>query len=220
MRATAYRMLEQPDLAKDNVEMALKADPNDPDALLERGTQRAQAGDKAGAREDWIRTIEIAPDTPAAEDARKGLAASPLHAGEVLVVRGEGPRGSPGMREMLDVVMSVRRQGIGAEVAMVTDGRWPTGSGGLCVAHVSPEAHAGGPLAVVRNGDMIRIDADRGSVDLLLGDDEIARRCSQLAPVPCWSGGLGEKYARVVGPTHLGAPTHSYSHYPARAQAS
>jgi len=153
-------------------------------------------------------------------DARKGLTARPVHAGEVLVVRGEGPRGSPGMREMLDVVMSVRRQGIGAEVAMVTDGRWPTGSGGLCVAHVSPEAHAGGPLAVVRNGDMIRIDADRGSLDLLLGDDEIARRCSQLAPVPCWSGGLGEKYARVVGPTHLGAPTHSYSHYPARAQAS
>jgi tetratricopeptide (TPR) repeat protein len=75
MRATAYRKLGQPDLAADNVEMALKADPSDPEALLERGTQRAEAGDKDGAREDWIRLIEVAPDSYAAEGARTGLAA-------------------------------------------------------------------------------------------------------------------------------------------------
>jgi tetratricopeptide (TPR) repeat protein len=75
LRAKAYRKLGQPDLAKDNVEMALKADPNDPDALLERGTQRAEAGDKDGAREDWLKLIEIAPDSYAAEGARTGLAA-------------------------------------------------------------------------------------------------------------------------------------------------
>ena len=74
LRATAYRKLEQPDLAKDNVEMALKADPSDPDALLERGTQRAQAGDRDGARQDWLKAIEVAPDSPAAEDARADLA--------------------------------------------------------------------------------------------------------------------------------------------------
>jgi tetratricopeptide (TPR) repeat protein len=74
LRATAYRELQQPDLAKDNIDLALKADPNDPDALLERGTQRADAGDKNGARRDWMRTIELAPDTPAAEDARQFLA--------------------------------------------------------------------------------------------------------------------------------------------------
>jgi len=74
LRATAYRKLEQPDLAKDNIEMALKADPNDPDALLERGTQRAAAGDKDGARTDWLKAIEIAPDSPTAEDAKVGLA--------------------------------------------------------------------------------------------------------------------------------------------------
>jgi tetratricopeptide (TPR) repeat protein len=74
MRATAYRKLEQPDLAKDNIELALKADPNDPDALLERGTQHALAGDKDGARQDWLRTIELAPDSPAADDARADLA--------------------------------------------------------------------------------------------------------------------------------------------------
>lgn len=75
LRAKAYRKLGQPDLAKDNVEMALKADPNDPDALLERGTQRAEAGDRDGAREDWVKLIEIAPDSYAAEGARTGLAA-------------------------------------------------------------------------------------------------------------------------------------------------
>ena len=74
LRATAYRMLEQPDLAKDNIEMALKADPNDPDALLERGQQRAEAGDKDGARADWVKLIEVAPNSPAANDARDGLA--------------------------------------------------------------------------------------------------------------------------------------------------
>jgi tetratricopeptide (TPR) repeat protein len=75
MRATAYRKLGQPDVAMDNVEMALKADPSNPDALLERGTQRAEAGDKDGARADWLKLIEIAPDSYAAEDARTGLAA-------------------------------------------------------------------------------------------------------------------------------------------------
>src|SRR6185369_5430213 len=80
MRATAYRKLEQPDLAKDNVELALKADPNDPDALLERGTQRAAAGDKEGARADWVKLIEVAPDSYAAEGARTGLAAIDVNA--------------------------------------------------------------------------------------------------------------------------------------------
>ncbi len=75
MRATAYRKLGQPDIARDNVEMALKADPNDPDALLERGTQRAEAGDKDGARADWLKLLEVAPDSYAAEEARTGLAA-------------------------------------------------------------------------------------------------------------------------------------------------
>ena len=74
LRATAYRKLEQPDLAKDNIDLALKADPNDPDALLERGAQRAQAGDKDGARQDWLKTIELAPNSPAAQDARDFLA--------------------------------------------------------------------------------------------------------------------------------------------------
>ncbi|KRB80652.1 dihydroxy-acid dehydratase [Sphingomonas sp. Root710] len=142
--------------------------------------------------------------------ARQGIAAGDFSAGEVIIVRGEGPRGSPGMREMLDVPMPIRQRGMGKEVALVTDGRWPAGTGGLCVAHVSPEAHGGGPLALVQNGDTIRIDAERGTIDFKISDEEIARRRAVLPPSRFWNGGVGEKYARTVGPTHLGAPTHSY----------
>lgn len=142
---------------------------------------------------------------------RKGIAADEFSAGDVIIIRGEGPRGSPGMREILDAPIPIRRRGMGRDVALVTDGRWPTGTGGLCVAHVSPEAHAGGPLALVQNGDIVHIDADKGTIDLKVSDDEIARRRELLPPPQFWSGGgVGEKYARLVGPTHLGAPTHSY----------
>lgn len=143
--------------------------------------------------------------------ARKGIAAGEFRAGEVIIVRGEGPRGSPGMREMLDAPIPIRQRGMGRDVALVTDGRWPVGTGGLCVAHASPEAQAGGPLALVQNGDIVRIDVPKGIIDFKVSDEEIARRRAQLPAPRFWSGGgVGEKYARVVGPAHLGAPTHSY----------
>jgi dihydroxy-acid dehydratase len=142
--------------------------------------------------------------------ARKGIAEGLFSAGEVIVVRGEGPRGSPGMREMLDVPSPIRRRGMGNEVALVTDGRWPIGTGGLCVAHVSPEAHSGGPLALVRTGDIIRIDADKGTIDLKVTDEELGRRREGWSPPRDWVGGVAGKYARSVGPTHLGASTHSH----------
>jgi len=143
-------------------------------------------------------------------EARQGIRDGRFRAGDVIIVRGEGPRGSPGMREILDALIPIRQRGMGTDVAMVTDGRWPTGTGGLCVAHVSPEAHAGGPLALVHEGDIVRIDAVKGTIDFLVPDEEIARRREQLPEAPFWRGGVGEKYARSVGPTHLGAPTHSY----------
>ncbi|CAN5204053.1 dihydroxy-acid dehydratase [soil metagenome] len=145
-------------------------------------------------------------------EARAGIAAGTFNLGDVIIVRGEGPRGSPGMREMLDAPMPIRQRGLGSQVALVTDGRWPTGTGGLCVAHVSPEATGGGPLALVQNGDIVRIDAVRGTIDFEVSDAEMQRR-RDLLPVSCPSriGGVGEKYARLVGPTHLGAPTHSYA---------
>jgi len=143
-------------------------------------------------------------------EARKGIADGKFSAGDAIIVRGEGPRGSPGMREMLDAPIPIRQRGMGTDVALVTDGRWPAGTGGLCVAHVSPEAHGGGPLALIQNGDIVRIDAEKGTIDFKVSDEEIARRRALLAPSKYWSGGVGEKYARLVGPTHLGAPTHSY----------
>lgn len=143
-------------------------------------------------------------------EARKGIADGKFSAGDVIIVRGEGPRGSPGMREMLDAPIPIRLRGMGKDVALVTDGRWPAGTGGLCVAHVSPEAHGGGPLALVQNGDIVRIDAEKGTIDFKVSDEEIARRRTLLRPSKYWVGGVGEKYARSVGPTHLGAPTHSY----------
>lgn len=143
-------------------------------------------------------------------EARKGLGNGQFEAGDVIIVRGEGPKGSPGMREIYDATVPVRRQGLGAKVALVTDGRWPAGTGGLCVAHVSPEAHTGGPLALVQAGDIIRIDAEKGTIDCKVTDEELARRRSLWSAPEDWSGGLGEKYARLVGPSHLGAPTHSF----------
>lgn len=143
------------------------------------------------------------------QDARKGIAEGRFQAGDVIIVRGEGPRGSPGMREMLEAPSPIRRRGMGPDVALVTDGRWPIGTGGLCVAHVSPEAHSGGPLALVRDGDIVRIDAERGTIDVRLTDEEFARRRSLWVPPNDWTGGLAEKYARSVGPTHLGATTYS-----------
>ena len=142
--------------------------------------------------------------------AREGVAAERYAAGDVVIVRGEGPRGSPGMREILDVTIPIRRRGLGSQVALITDGRWPYGTGGLCVAHVSPEAHTGGPLALVRDGDVVRIDADAGTIDVALSDEELQRRRAAWTAPADWVGGLGEKYARTVGPSHLGAPTHSF----------
>ncbi len=142
--------------------------------------------------------------------ARKGMTAGEFEAGDVIIVRGEGPRGTPGMREMLDCTVPIRRRGLGDQVALVTDGRWPAGTGGLCVSHVSPEAHSGGPLALVRDGDTVRIDAVNGTIDVHVSDEELSLRRSRWTQPADWVGGLGEKYARLVGPSHLGAPTHSF----------
>ena len=145
-------------------------------------------------------------DARARREVRDGRFAT----GDVLVVRGEGPRGSPGMREIFDATMPIRQRGLGTAVALVTDGRWPNGTGGLCVAHVSPEARSGGPLAVVEDGDVIRVDADKGILDIQVSPDELARRQARWEPPEDRARGLAQKYARTVGPSHLGAPTHTF----------
>jgi dihydroxy-acid dehydratase len=126
-------------------------------------------------------------------------------AGEVLVIRYEGPRGGPGMREMLGVTALIYGQGMGEKVALLTDGRFSGATRGMMVGYVSPEAAAGGAIARVKNGDGIRIDAARGRLELLVSGAELKRR--RPKPPKRSVGGVLAKYAALVGSAHLGAVT-------------
>jgi dihydroxy-acid dehydratase len=128
-------------------------------------------------------------------------------AGDVLVIRYEGPKGGPGMREMLGTTALIYGQGMGEKVALLTDGRFSGATRGMMIGYVSPEAAMGGPLALVKNGDRIRIDARAGTLDVLLSKSELNKRKAKV-PTRRISGVL-EKYAAQVGSAHLGAVTHS-----------
>ena len=130
--------------------------------------------------------------------------------GSVLIIRYEGPKGGPGMREMLGVTALIYGQGMGEQVALLTDGRFSGATRGMCIGYVCPEAAVGGPLALVHNGDRIRIDARAGTINVALSEAEIARRRAQWQPLQRTRlGGALEKYAALVGPANLGAVTHS-----------
>ena len=130
-------------------------------------------------------------------------------AGDVIVIRYEGPRGGPGMREMLSTTSAIYGQGMGEEVALITDGRFSGATRGFCVGHVGPEAALGGPIALIRNGDRIVLDADKGTMDVLLSDAEFAERRAAWAPRKTdYQSGAIWKYAQLVGPACLGALTH------------
>ncbi len=129
--------------------------------------------------------------------------------GDVLVIRYEGPRGGPGMREMLGVTALLYGQGVGEKVALFTDGRFSGATRGMMVGYASPEAVAGGALALVRDGDRITIDAEAGTATLHVGDDELAlRRAAWTPPRREPPTGVLEKYARLVGSAFDGATTH------------
>jgi dihydroxy-acid dehydratase len=129
--------------------------------------------------------------------------------GDVLVIRYEGPRGGPGMREMLATTALLYGQGTGGKVALITDGRFSGATRGFCIGHVGPEAAVGGPIALVRDGDIIEIDAVKGTIDVKLSDDELARRRKEWKPREndATSGYLW-KYAQQVGSAVNGAVTH------------
>ena len=127
-------------------------------------------------------------------------------AGEVLVIRYEGPKGGPGMREMLGITALIYGQGMGEKVALLTDGRFSGATRGMMVGYVSPEAAAGGAIALVKTGDRIRIDAERASLTLEVPKAELRRRAAK-APKRDVSGVL-EKYAAQVGSAYRGAVTH------------
>jgi len=125
------------------------------------------------------------------------------------VIRHEGPVGGPGMREMLGVTALIYGQQMGEKVALVTDGRFSGATRGMCVGYVAPEAAIGGPLALLRDGDVVRIDARDRRMDVLVDDAELSRRRAAWTPPPSrHPAGLLGKYARLVGQANEGAVTH------------
>ncbi|MCH7487996.1 MAG: dihydroxy-acid dehydratase [Proteobacteria bacterium] len=143
------------------------------------------------------------------EDCYDAVVNRAYQEGDVLVIRYEGPRGGPGMREMLSTTAALSGQGMGAKVALITDGRFSGGTRGLCVGHVGPEAAVGGPIGLLRDGDVIRIDADAGTMDVELTDDELAARLKAWKPrATDYQSGALWKYAQGVGGANKGALTH------------
>jgi dihydroxy-acid dehydratase len=129
--------------------------------------------------------------------------------GEVLVIRYEGPKGGPGMREMLTTTAALYGQGMGGKVALITDGRFSGATRGFCVGHVGPEAAVGGPIALVRDGDIIVLDADKGTLDVKLSKAELDKRRAAWKPrKPQFTSGYLWKYAEQVGSARCGAVTH------------
>ena len=143
------------------------------------------------------------------EDCARVVEARAYQTGEVLIIRNEGPVGGPGMQEMLGVTALIYGQQMGEKVALVTDGRFSGATHGICVGYVAPEAAIGGPLALVQDGDIVRIDAVGRRMDLLVEDRVLAeRRAAWRAPAPRHRAGLLAKYARLVGQANKGAVTH------------
>jgi dihydroxy-acid dehydratase len=129
--------------------------------------------------------------------------------GEVLVIRYEGPKGGPGMREMLATTAALYGQGMGDKVALITDGRFSGATRGFCIGHVGPEAAVGGPIGLLRDGDIIAIDAVQGRLDVELTDEELEQRRAEWRPREHGFGsGYLWKYAQTVGSARDGAVTH------------
>ncbi|MBM3656117.1 MAG: dihydroxy-acid dehydratase [Actinobacteria bacterium] len=138
--------------------------------------------------------------------AMQALGDGTIAAGDVVVIRYEGPKGGPGMREMLMITGAIKGAGLGKSVLLITDGRFSGGTTGLCVGHVAPEAVDGGAIALVKDGDRIRIDINARTLDLLVDESELARRLASFRPLPSrYTSGVLGKYVRLVGSASKGA---------------
>jgi dihydroxy-acid dehydratase len=143
------------------------------------------------------------------EDAFRAVQERAYKAGDVIIIRYEGPKGGPGMREMLSTTSAIYGQGMGGRVALITDGRFSGATRGFCVGHVGPEAAVGGPIALVQNGDRVVIDAVAGTIDVALSEAELAvRRVAWQPRQTDYRSGVLWKFAQLVGPARLGAVTH------------
>jgi dihydroxy-acid dehydratase len=138
--------------------------------------------------------------------AMEAILAGRIQPGDVVVIRYEGPKGGPGMREMLAVTGAIKGAGLGKDVLLLTDGRFSGGTTGLCIGHVAPEATEGGPIAFIRDGDRIRLDLAARTLDLVVDEAELAARREGWAPLaPRYTTGVLGKYAKLVGSAAQGA---------------
>ncbi len=143
------------------------------------------------------------------ETAYKAVKNRKYRDGDIIIIRYEGPKGGPGMREMLQTTAAIYGQGKGETVALITDGRFSGATRGFCIGHVGPEASVGGPIALLRNGDIIDIDAKKGTINVRLTKKQLAIRRKKWKPKKInFGNGTLWKYAQTVGPAYLGAPTH------------
>ena len=143
------------------------------------------------------------------ETAYKAVKNRKYKDGDIIIIRYEGPKGGPGMREMLQTTAAIYGQGKGETVALITDGRFSGATRGFCIGHVGPEASVGGPIALLRNGDIIDIDAKKGTINVRLTKQQLASRRKKWKPKKInFGNGTLWKYAQTVGPAYLGAPTH------------
>ena len=151
----------------------------------------------------WRGTARVFDGERAAMDA---LEDGTVVAGDVVVIRYEGPKGGPGMREMLAIAGAIKGAGLGKDVMLVTDGRFSGGTTGLCVGHIAPEATEGGPIALVEDGDPMVLDVTGGSLELEVSADELAKRRANWVPTlrPVHRGVLA-KYAKLVRSANVGA---------------
>jgi dihydroxy-acid dehydratase len=142
------------------------------------------------------------------EECMDAIMNDKVKAGDILVIRFEGPQGGPGMREMLSPTSAIIGKGLGDSVGLITDGRFSGGTYGLVVGHVAPEAYVGGNIALLKNGDVITIDAAKRRLDVQLSSNELSkRRAAWKAPKPRYTRGVLAKYARQVSTASIGAVT-------------
>jgi len=143
------------------------------------------------------------------EAAYKAVKNKKYRDGDIIIIRYEGPKGGPGMREMLQTTGAIYGQGKGEKVALITDGRFSGATRGFCIGHVGPEASVGGPIALLKNGDIIDLDAKKGTINVRLSKKELTKRRKKWKPKKInFGNGTLWKYAQTVGPAYLGAPTH------------
>ncbi len=162
----------------------------------------------AGLTHDQLHFDGVARVFDGEDGAMDAILSGNIEPGTVLVIRYEGPKGGPGMREMLAVTGALKGAGRGADCALITDGRFSGGTWGFCIGHVAPEAVDGGPIAFVRDGDRIVIDVHTKALDLMVDDAEIARRREDWKlPEPRYTSGVLAKFAKLVTGADRGAIT-------------